>query len=210
LSDPARQNLINTWNTRHRGPANRRTVAILEEGMKWSQTSLPPNEAQLVEQMQLTPAIIARIFRMQPHKIADLSKATFSNIEQQDIEFTKDTLRPWAERGEAEADIKLFGRNNQGYLVTVIDMAERERGDTQARTLHVKEMLFNGVYSINEARRYLGLRGIGSEGDQRFIQSAMIPLDMAGQQIKTAPKPTANNANPSAVNGQPEPAQQAA
>lgn len=187
LSELAQANLEKTWNKRHQGPKNRRTVAILEEGMKWSQTGLPPNEAQLVEQMQLTPAMICRIFRVPPHKVADLSRSTNNNIEHQDIEFLKDTLRPWAERGESEADVKLFGRNNQQRMVTFIDLGERERGDTSAQTNHVKEMLFAGVYSINEARRYLGMAGIGPEGDKRFIQSAMIPIEQAGQQSAENP-----------------------
>lgn len=188
LGDVARKNLEESWNRRHRGPNNRRTVAILEEGLKWSQTGLPPDDAKLVEQMQLTPAMICRIFRVPPHKVADLTRSTNNNIEHQDIEFVKDTLRPWAERGESEADMKLFGRNNQGRLVTVIDLSERERGDTAAQTDHVERMTFCGVYSINEARRYLGLQGIGPEGDTRFVQSAMIPIDQAGQQN---PKPDA-------------------
>lgn len=185
LSETARQNLEQSWNRRHRGPNNRRTVAILEEGMKWSQTGLPPNEAQLVEQMQLTPAMVCRIFGVPPHKVAaSIPNASnmYSNVEQNEIAFAKDTLRPWAERGESEADIKLFGRNNQARLVTFIDLSERERGDTSSQTQHVKEMLFSGVYTINMALKYLGKSGIGPIGDQRYIQSSMIPLEDAGKQ----------------------------
>lgn len=191
LSDTALKHLEETWNRRHRGPKNRRTVAILEEDMKWMQTSTDPNDAQLVEQMQLTPAMICRIFRVPPHKIADLTRSTNNNIEHQDLEFVKDTLRPWAERGEGEADMKLFGRTNQGRLRTVIDMSERERGDTSAQTNHVKEMLFCGVYDVDEARRYLGLHPIGQEagGDKRFVQSSMILLKDAGELPEPPPEP---------------------
>jgi hypothetical protein len=157
--------------------------------MKWSQTGLPPDEAKLVEQMQLTPSMICRIFGVPPHMVADLTRSTNNNIEEQGIEFVRSALRPWAERGESEADVKLFGRNNQARLVTVIDLSERERGDTAAQTNHVERMIFTGVYSLNEGRRYLGLQGIGPEGDQRFIQSAMIPIDQAGKQN---PAPDAN------------------
>lgn len=187
LGDVARKNLEESWNRRHRGPNNRRTVAILEEGMEWQQTGTDPNDSKLVEQMQLTPAMICRIFRVPPHKVADLTRSTNNNIEHQDIEFVKDTLRPWAERGESEADVKLFGRNNQARLVTVIDLSERERGDTAAQTQHVREMITNGVYSINEGRRYLGLQGIGALGDKHYIQGAMVPLEMAGKHLE---KPT--------------------
>jgi HK97 family phage portal protein len=193
LTEQARQNLDQSWHRRHGGPKNSRRVAILEEGLKWHQTGLPPEDSKLIEQMQLTPSMICRIFRVPPHKVADLTRSTNNNIEHQDIEFVKDTLRPWAERGEAEADVKLFGRNNQGTVITVIDMAERERGDTTAQTNHVKEMLFNGVYSINEGRRYLGLPSIGPDGDKRFVQSAMVPLEMAGLQQEPASAPEADD-----------------
>jgi len=195
LSDPARKNLEESWNRRHRGPSNRRTLAILEEGMKWSQTGLPPQESQLVEQMQLTPSMVCRIFRVPPHMVADLSRSTNNNIEHQGLEFVQDTLRPWAERGESEADIKLFGRNNQSTLATVIDLSERERGDTAARTQHVKEMIFSGVYSINEGRRYLGYPGIGPDGDKRYMQSAMVPLEDVGKDLQP-PKPAPTNNPP--------------
>ena len=182
LSEQARSNLEKSWAARHQGPSKRRTVAILEENLDWVQTSIDPNDARLVEQMQLTPSLICRIFRVPPHKIADLTRSTNNNIEHQDLEFVKDTLRPWAERGEGEADLKLFGRNNQANLVTFIDMSERERGDTSAQTQHVKEMLFSGVYSVDEARLYLGLKPLppGEGGDKRFVQSAMVLLKDVG------------------------------
>jgi HK97 family phage portal protein len=181
LSEPARENLQKSWEARHQGSVNRRRVAILEEDLKWQQTGLPPEEVQLIEQMQLTPAMICRIFRVPPHKIADLSRSTNNNIEHQDIEFVNDTLRPWAERGEGEADVKLFGRNNQGKLITVIDMGERIRGDTAARTAHVKDMVDRGLYSINDGLRYLGLPGIGPDGDKRFVPLNMQLLEDAGK-----------------------------
>lgn len=182
LTPQALKNLEESWDRRHKGPKNRRTVAILEQDLKWQQTGMSPDDAKLVDQMQLTPSMICRIFGVPPHMVADLSRSTFSNIENQGREFVSNALRPWAERGESEADVKLFGRNNQARLVTVIDLSERERGDTAAQTNHVERMTFIGVYSINEGRRYLGLQGIGPEGDVRFVQSAMIPIDQAGQE----------------------------
>lgn len=182
LSPTALKNLEESWDRRHKGPKNRRTVAILEQDLKWQQTGSDPEDSKLIEQMQLTPSMICRVFGVPPHMVADLTRSTNNNIEHQGREFVFNALRPWAERGESEADVKLFGRNNQARLVTVIDLSERERGDTAAQTNHVERMTFIGVYSINEGRRYLGLQGIGPEGDKRFIQSAMIPIDQAGQQ----------------------------
>jgi len=187
LTETGRKNLDESWARRHRGPKNRRTVAILEEGLTWTPTSINPDDAKLVEQMQLTPSMICRIFRVPPHKIADLTRSTNNNIEHQDIEFVKDTLRPWAERGEAEADVKLFGRNNRGRIVTVMDLSERERGDSASQSTYVEKMVFSGVLTPNDGQRYLGKKPGGPEGDKRFIQSAMITLENAAK----APAPSA-------------------
>lgn len=192
LSDMARKNLEESWNRRHKGPNNRRTIAILEEDMKWTQTGVSPDDAKLVEQMQLTPAMICRIFGVPPHKVAaSVPNASnmYSNVEQNELAFVRDTLRPWSERLESEADLKLFGRNNQARLVTHIDLRERERGDTASQTQHVERMIFTGVYSVNEGRQYLGLSGIGPEGERRYIQSAMIPLEDAGKATSNPSQP---------------------
>lgn len=191
LTEMARQNLRETWQKRHGGPSNRRTVAILEENMDWKQTGLPPEDAQLVQQRQLTPTEICRIFRTPPHKIADLSRSTFSNIEHQSIEFVNDTLRPWAERQESEANIKLFGRTNRGQLETVINLDELKRGDTAAQGAFVNLMLGWGVFSINDGRKFLNKNPIGPDGDKRFVPLNYQLLEKAGEEPpppKPAPK----------------------
>lgn len=194
LTSQARDNLRESWQRRHGGPKNRRTVAILEEGMKWQQTGLPPEDAQLIEQMQFTPAMLCRWFRVPPHKIHDLSRATFSNIEEQNIEFAVDTLRPWAERLESEADIKLFGRTNRGTVVTIIDMNEVKRGDTESQMQFVRESFDRGVLSVNEARAYFGRNPIGPDGDKRFVMANMQLLEKAGEE--PAPRPPASGPIP--------------
>lgn len=192
LTDTARHNMEVSWQRQHQGPQNRRRIAVLEEGVKWEQTGMAPQDAQLVEQLQLTPAMICRIFRVPPHKVAagiQNSSGDYNNNENQDIEFVKDTLRPWAERGESEADIKLFGRNQRGSLVTVIDMSERERGDTAAQSTHVKDMFDRAMYSVNDGLRYLGKPGIGPAGDKRFVPLNMQLLEKAGEEPEGPAEP---------------------
>lgn len=190
LSTEALNNLRTSWERRHKGPANRRRVAILEEGMKWEQTGLPPEDAQLVQQRQLTPPEICRWFRVPPHKIGDLSRATFSNIEHQSIEFVEDTLRPWAERLESEVNIKCFGRNNTGTLETIIDLEERKRGDTAARTAYYMAMFDRGAFSINDIRMRENMNPIGPDGDKRFVPLNMVLLEKAGEEEVAPPEPT--------------------
>ena len=183
LSKEARDNLQQTWERRHAGAANRRKMAVLEEGMKWVSIGLPPEDAQLVQQLGLTPSDMCRIFRVPPHKIADLSRSTNNNIEHQGIEFVKDTLRPWAERLEGEADIKLFGRTNRGRIVTVIDMGELIRGDTAAQTSFLRETFDRGMVSVDDGRTYLGMNPIGpaAGGSKRFVMLNMQLLENAGE-----------------------------
>jgi len=194
LKPEARNNVRESWEKMHAGPKNRRKVAILEEGLKWSQTGLPPEDAQLLEQRQFTPTEIARWFRVPPHKIADLTRSTNNNIEHQSIEFVDDCLRPWAERLESEADTKLYGRNNQGSIVTVIDLNEIKRGDMASQTAFIEKLSDRGVFSVDDSRTFLGLNPIGKAagGDKRFVMLNMQLLEKAGEEPvvqEPAPKP---------------------
>lgn len=182
LTDMARQNLAEDWQRRHGGQNRRRFIAILEEGMEWVPTSLPPEDSQLLESRQFTPTEIARWFRVPPHKIADLTRATFSNIEEQNIEFVVDTVMPWALRLEQEANIKLFGRKQQGVFYTKHNFNARLRGNTAARTTFFTAMLDRGVFSVNDVRELEDLNPIGPDGDKRFVQSNMQLLAQAGEE----------------------------
>lgn len=189
LSVTGAKNLRETWNAAHKGPNRRRTVAILEEGMKWHQTGLPPEDAQLIQARQLTPSEICRWFRVQPHKIADLTRSTNNNIEHQSIEFVTDTLMPWVRRLETEADIKFFGRTNRGTVFTRINMNGLLRGDTQTRSQFYQAMLDRGVFSINDVLELEDRNEIGPDGDKRFVPLNMQLLEKAGEEpvVETAP-----------------------
>lgn len=73
---------------------------MLEEGLKFHQMSIPPEQAQFLETRKFQINEIARIFRVPPHMVGDLEKSSFSNIEQQSLEFVKYTLDPWVVRWE--------------------------------------------------------------------------------------------------------------
>ncbi len=182
LSDPARLNLRKTWQGTHGGPSRRRTIGILEEGMTWEQTALDPEDIQLLQQRQFTPAEVCRWFRVKPHKIADLSRATFSNIEQQSIEHVVDTLLPWGKRLETEANVKLFGRTNRGKKYTKLNYNALLRGDAAARGTFYTTMLDRGIFSVNEVRELEDMNPIGPDGDKRFVQANMQLLEKAGEE----------------------------
>ncbi len=188
LSEQAKDNLRQSWNRMHRGPTSgRRVVAILEDGLEWKQTGLPPEDSQHIQQRQATPAEICRWFRVPPHKIADLQRATFSNIEEQNREYADDALHPMARRLESEANIKLFGRTNRGTIVTCLNMRSLTRGNVSARTAYYNAMLDRGVLSINDVREEEGLNPIGPDGDKRFVPLNMQLLDQAGEEPAAPP-----------------------
>jgi HK97 family phage portal protein len=184
LSDKSRQNLIDSWTRRHAG--NRRMLGILEEGMKWSQTSLPPEDLQLLETRQFTPLEICRIFRVQPHKIAELTRATFSNIEEQSREHVEDSLMPWAVRMEQEANIKLFLPNAQRRFYTKHNFKALLRGNAMQRSDFYTKMFQLGM-SLNEIFELEDMNPIGPDGDKRFVPMNLQLLEKAGEEPEVVP-----------------------
>lgn len=180
LKPEAVDNLRQSWQQRHGGPSKRRTVAILEEGLTWQQTGLPPEDAQLIQQRQITPSDIARWFRVSPPKIGDLSRATFSNVEELSIWHVTDTLMPWIRRLETEGNIKLFRPTNRGKRFTKINMNALLRGKLADRQSYLTAMLDRGVLDINETRDLEDMNPIGADGDKRFVQANMQLLENAG------------------------------
>ena len=92
IKDPAK--IHKAWHRAY-GSGNAHKVAVLEEGMKYQPISIPNNEAQFLETRKFQVEEIARLYRVPLHMIGDLEHATFSNIEQQSLEFVKYTLDPW-------------------------------------------------------------------------------------------------------------------
>ena len=130
--------------------ANRGKVLVLENGMKFHEVGVTNKDAQFLELRQFQITDIARLFRVPPHMIADLSRATFSNIEQQSLEFVMHTMTPWAERWEAsiESDLLLDGDD----LEVEFDFANLMRGDAASRAAYYQSGIQNGWLTRNEAR----------------------------------------------------------
>ena len=134
LSPEAAQQLRDSIADVHGGPDNFGKWMIFEEGMTITPTSIPPEDAQFLQTRQFQISEIARMYRVPPHMIGDLSHATFSNIEQQSIDFVTNSIRPWCVRLEAEINRKLFSEadRDQGYFAEFL-VDGLLRGDTAAR-----------------------------------------------------------------------------
>ena len=120
LKDPSK--VRDSWNEAFGGSSNSHKVAVLEEGLKYTPISISPNEAQFLETRKFQINEIARIFRVPPHMVGDLEKSSFSNIEQQSLEFVKYTLEPWLVRWEQSMARVLISPNNksQYFILSLI------------------------------------------------------------------------------------------
>ena len=154
---------ITLWKQHHQGVQNAHQPGVLTGGAAWRQVSIPPQDAQFIESRKFSVTEIARFYRVPPHKIGDLERATFSNIEQQAIEYVVDSLRPWLVRLEATMTALLPGGvfpkwNVEGLL----------RGDTLARYQAYTQARTAGWMSVNEIRALEDLNPV-TNGDS-FIQ----------------------------------------
>lgn len=150
---------------------NRGKVAVLEGGMKFHELGLNNADSQFIESRASKVSDVARLFRIPPHKIGDLSKATFSNIEQQSIEFWQDTMLPWAEMWESSIEFFLLGPDSD--LEPEFDMSRMMRGDGEARGKRINALVLGGVMTPNEGRQEEGLDP--KPGGDRLL----VPMNMA-------------------------------
>ena len=133
LSTEAQRRLTNDWNSKHSGE-NQHTLGVLEEGMKFQAVNITPNEAQFIETLKLKRSEIAGIFRVPAHMIGDLDKATFANIEKQDLFFAKHTLVPIVERHEQVYNLRLLTEAERAAgLYFKFNLAGIMRGDIKTR-----------------------------------------------------------------------------
>lgn len=176
LGDKALKNLKESVDTYRKGPSNAFKPFILEEGMKFNNITVPAKDAQFLESNQFRVEEICRWFRVPPHKVAHLLRATFSNIEHQSIEYVEDTLMPWINRLEEEADYKLFGRNAPSTVYTKINVNALLRGDQESRSKFYREMASLGVYSINDILELEDMSPI-ADGDSRLVPVNMTTLE---------------------------------
>jgi HK97 family phage portal protein len=187
LTEPARETTRREWERIHQGPAKANRIAVLDQGMKFSPMTMPNNESQLLESRKLSVTEMSRWLIVPPHKLGDLEYATFSNIEEQNIDFVINSLMYWINGFEEEADIKLFGSASQGRLFTKLNVKALLRGNTAAQQAFITAMLDRGVFNVNMALEYLDMDPIGKEGDKRLVPMNMQLLKDAGEEPAPAP-----------------------
>ena len=180
VKDPAR--IRESWNAVYQGSSNAHRVAVLEEGMKFQSIGIPPEQAQFLETRKFQLNEIARIFRIPPHMIGDLEKSSFSNIEQQSLEFVMYTLDPWVVRWEQAIQRALFTENEKRQYFVKFNVDGLLRGDYQSRMNGYAVGRQNGWLSANDIRELENLNRIPEDlgGDLYLINGNMTKLADAG------------------------------
>ena len=177
--------LRESWQSQF-GGANAHKVAVLEEGLKFHQMSIPPEQAQFLETRKFQINEIARIFRVPPHMVGDLEKSSFSNIEQQSLEFVKYTLDPWVVRWEQSLQQVLILPSEKATIFIKFNLDGLLRGDYQSRMQGYSTGIQNGFMSVNDVRGLEDMNLLTAEegGDLHFVNGNMVKLADVGAAYK--------------------------
>lgn len=196
LKDPAK--VRDSWNAVYRGTTNAHKIAVLEEGMKYQQIGIPPEEAQFLETRKFQINEIARLFRIPPHMVGDLEKSSFSNIEQQSLEFVKYTLDPWVIRWEQALKKSLFLPEEKKEFFIKLNVDGLLRGDYQSRMNGYAIGRQNGWLSTNDIREMEDMNPLPEEegGNLYLVNGAMTKLKDAGAFAKEGTKSTSEETEP--------------
>ena len=180
IKDPSR--VREAWQSQFGGSGNSGKVAVLEEGMKYTPISISPEQAQFLETRKFQINEIARIFRVPPHMVGDLEKSSFSNIEQQSLEFVKYTLDPWVVRWEQSLSRSLLSEDEKKQYFFKFNLEGLLRGDYQSRMNGYAIARQNGWMSANDIRELEDLDKLSPEqgGDLYLVNGNMLPLEKAG------------------------------
>ena len=180
LKDPSK--VRDSWNSVYRGTSNAHKIAVLEEGMKYQQVGIPPEEAQFLETRKFQINEIARLYRIPPHMVGDLEKSSFSNIEQQSLEFVKYTLDPWVIRWEQSLQKALLLPGEKGKYFIKLNVDGLMRGDYQSRMNGYSIGRQNGWLSANDIREMEDMNPLSDEdgGNLYLINGNMCKLEDAG------------------------------
>lgn len=176
----------------HGGADNAGKTPVLGFGLKAHEVGMKNSDLQFLEQTKATALDICRLFRVPPHMVGLLDRATSNNIEQQTIDFRNGTMAPWAKKIAARMTADLLDSDDNEEIN--YDLDELMAGDTEARARMTKDYVLSGQRTLNDVLEEAGENGIGPAGDVRFMPSTMTTIDriIAGQNAavgQTGPSP---------------------
>jgi len=177
LNKEAKDRVRSEWESYSTGLTNAHRIAILDAGLDYQSLGMNQADAQFIETQKFTKSEIAQIFNVPLHMLAELDRATFSNIEQQSMEFLRDTLTPLIISWEQILQYQLFSNPEieKGYYVK-FNLNSILRGDSASRAQYYEKMVTLGIMSINEIRALEELDEI-ENGDKHFVSLNYVSLD---------------------------------
>lgn len=181
ISDPAYKRLKDSWQDQQ-GGRKAGSTALLEEGMTYEALNIEPEALQFLQSRQFGVLEIARFLGVPPTKLFDVTAATYSNVENANLEVATDTLDSWATNLEMEADIKILNYRF-GERFTDIDLYSIFRGDMQTRSNYFKTMMSIGAMTPNQIREREGLPGYAQGGDYYIATNNFTPVDRVDEVI---------------------------
>jgi HK97 family phage portal protein len=195
LGDRARKNIEESWARNHEGLTNAARTAIIEEGMDVETLGFPPEAAQFLGTRTFQIGEIARYVRMPLHKLNELTRATFSNIEQQSMEYVNDTLSSWAGRWESTADISLL---DDDALYTRHVFAALLKGDLLQRYQAYNIGRLGGWLTPNDILALEDMNPRDDPGGDEYLVPLNVVEEPSGVQPGAAPA-AAGGGEPGAV-----------
>lgn len=176
----------------YEGLSNAHRMLILEEGMTFKETAMKMDDAQFIETQGYNVTDVARIFKVPPHRIQDLSRATFSNIEQESLDYVQTTQIPICANWGGRIHCSLLSARERDSIFMEPDFTHMLMGDHAARGNYFTAMNNAGILSIDEMRQKEGYNPLPKGlGKLPRVQLNTMPLQTADQP-KTTPAPTQN------------------
>jgi HK97 family phage portal protein len=162
-----------------------RPIMALPLGHELKSIGLSPNDMQLIELQRFSIEQVARIYSLPPVFLQDLTHGTFSNTEQQDLQFVKHTVKRWVEQSEQEMNLKFFGRGSDFYVEYNVDGLLR--GDLKTRMEAHATSIQNAIRTPNEVRNIENLPAKDG-GDDLMIQGATVPVGTQPKNVVVSSK----------------------
>lgn len=182
--------IADAWVGQNSGSKNHGKVYLINAGLEFTPLSMPNTDAQLLESRQFSVIDICRFMRVPPHKVFDLTRATFSNITHQSLEFLVDTLGPWVVKFEQQVNRKLISAAWINRYFSKINTNAILRMDPDTRANWYKALRELGAISPNEIRALEDMDSLGSDGDLYLVPVNLQTLERANAEPEPAPAPT--------------------
>lgn len=181
LGKEAKSKIRDEWEKSNTGLTNAQRIAILDAGLDFQSISMPLKDAQFIEGMKYDKEEIATIFNIPLHMVNQLDRATFSNIEQQSLDFIQNTLDPILIQYEQEFSYQLFSLKELEIYYLKFNLNSLLRGDSLSRAQFYEKLLDKGVYSINKVLELEDEDGIGPIGDVHRVDLNHVSIEIADE-----------------------------